>query len=126
MAKPRTPLLSADERRELAPTVPEWHVKGKTLAREWTFKDFDEAMAFLDAVAELVRRADHHPDLHLTDYKHVRVELSSHDAGGLTERDFGLAGDIDGLPEASPETEAPDRGKGRRAVALSRPRRLPH
>jgi 4a-hydroxytetrahydrobiopterin dehydratase len=120
--KPRTPLLSASERRELSPTVPGWRVKGKALVREWTFHDFDEAIAFVDAVAGLARRADHHPDLHLTDYKHVRVELSSHDAGGLTERDYRLASGIGGLPQASPKAQA--RPKGRRAVALSRPRRL--
>jgi 4a-hydroxytetrahydrobiopterin dehydratase len=119
--KPRTPLLGAAERRELAPSVPGWRAKGKALAREWAFHDFDEAMAFLDAVAGLARRADHHPDLHLTDYKHVRVELSSHDAGGLTERDYGLAAEIGRLPQAAPRQARPE---GRRAVALSRPRRL--
>jgi 4a-hydroxytetrahydrobiopterin dehydratase len=123
--KPRTPLLKPAERRRLARTVPEWRVRGKSLVREWTLADFDEAMALLDAVAQLARRADHHPDLHLTDYKHLRVELSSHDAGGLTERDFGLAGDIDMLPEAARTGGASrKRPKARRAVALSRPQRL--
>jgi 4a-hydroxytetrahydrobiopterin dehydratase len=111
---PRTPLLKPAERRERGRLVPDWRVEGKRLVREWTWKDFDEAMAFLDAVAGLARRADHHPDLHLTDYKHVRIESSSHDAGGLTDRDFSLAAEIDALAGA---------GSGR-TVALSRPRRL--
>jgi 4a-hydroxytetrahydrobiopterin dehydratase len=98
--KPRTPLLSAAERRESSRRVPGWETTGKRLSRAAKMRDFDAAMAFLTEVAELARRADHHPDLHLTDYKQVRIDLSSHDAGGLTSRDFSLAEEIDGLPGA--------------------------
>lgn len=98
---PRTPLLGPDERRELAERVPRWKVKGKRLVRDWTMKDFDGAMALVDAVAAQARVADHHPDIHVTDYKHVRVETWSHDAGGLSARDFSLAEEIDGFAEAA-------------------------
>ena len=128
MAQPRTPLLGAADRRALARNVPDWRVRGKRLVREWTLEDFDQAMALVDAVAGLAQRADHHPDLHLTGYRHVRIELSSYDAGGLTERDFGLAADISQLPEAAVAAgRGRDKGrkrpKARRAVALSRPAR---
>lgn len=98
--EPRTPLLAPKDRAELARRVPKWRVKGKRLVREWSMKDFDAAMALVDAVAAQARVADHHPDLHLTDYKRVRVETWSHDAGGLTDRDFSLAEEIDGFAEA--------------------------
>src|SRR5688572_16714524 len=97
---PRTPLLPAVERRELGRRVPAWRVRGKRLVREERMADFDAAMAFLAQVASLARRADHHPDLHLTGYRTVRIELWSHDAGGLTVRDYSLAEEIDGLPGA--------------------------
>src|SRR5688572_2627367 len=97
---PRTPLLSPAERKALLRRVPEWRVKGKRLVREGPLADFDAAMAFLAHVAELASRADHHPDVHLTDYRKVRIELWSHDAGGLTVRDLSLAEEIDGLPGA--------------------------
>lgn len=97
---PRTPLLGPRERREMAARVPRWTVTGKRLWREWKLTDFDAAIALVDAVAALARRADHHPDLHLTDYRKVRVETWSHDARGLTARDFSLAEEIDTFPEA--------------------------
>lgn len=97
---PRTPLLGASERRSLAKRLPGWRIRGKRLVREAKVKDFDSAMAFVYRVAELAQRADHHPDLHVTDYRTVRIELWSHDAGGLSVRDFSLAEEIDGLPGA--------------------------
>src|SRR5688572_28438920 len=98
--EPRTPLLPPKERQARAKDVPRWSIRGKRPVREWKLKDFDAAIALVDAVAALARRADHHPDLHLTDYRKVRIETWSHDAGGLTVRDFSLAQEIDGFPEA--------------------------
>jgi 4a-hydroxytetrahydrobiopterin dehydratase len=131
--KPRTPLLLPRERREAAKRVPKWRITGKRLMREATMRDFDAAWAFLGEVAELARRADHHPDLHLTDYKEVRMELSSHDAGGLTERDFSLAEEIDHLPGAwseraraegaAPAARRPSAPRGDKALAVAAARR---
>ena len=98
--KPRTPLLTPQQRKQLPKRVPKWTVRGKRLLREWKLKDFDAALALVDAVAALAQRADHHPDLHLTDYRTVRVETWSHDAGGITVRDVSLAMEIDQFPEA--------------------------
>jgi 4a-hydroxytetrahydrobiopterin dehydratase len=113
--EPRTPLLTPAQRRDLARTAPAWRVAGKRLVREWEAADFDAAMALVDAVAARAKAADHHPDIHLTKYRNVRIETTSHDAGGLTERDFSLAAEIDRFPEAAVPTAAgrrPGRGKG--------------
>ena len=73
-------------------------VSGKTLRRELEMKDFMAAVKFIGAVARPAEAAQHHPDLHLTGYRTLTVELSTHDAGGLTEADFAMAAKIDALP----------------------------
>ncbi|MBN1122770.1 MAG: 4a-hydroxytetrahydrobiopterin dehydratase [Anaerolineae bacterium] len=67
------------------------------LEKEYIFKNFTQAMLFANAVGHLAERADHHPDLCIHDYKHVTISLMSHDVGGITDRDFALIGEIDGL-----------------------------
>ncbi|MEK6911602.1 MAG: 4a-hydroxytetrahydrobiopterin dehydratase, partial [Candidatus Thermoplasmatota archaeon] len=59
-------------------------------------RDFKEAMAFLNRVAELAETANHHPDI-WNSWNRVKLSLTTHDAGGLTERDFKLAKKIDAL-----------------------------
>ena len=73
----------------------DWERDGETIAREFERADFADAIAFVQRVAELAEAANHHPDILVHDYKHVRVTLSTHSVGGLTERDFQLAGQID-------------------------------
>ena len=65
--------------------------------REWKLGDFAEAIAFVNRVADLAERANHHPDVLLHGYNHVRLTLSTHSQGGLTDADFKLAGEIDRL-----------------------------
>jgi 4a-hydroxytetrahydrobiopterin dehydratase len=74
-----------------------WRRDGHTIAREWALADFDGAIAFVNRVAELARAADHHPDILVHGWNKVRLQLSTHSAGGLTEADFALAAQIDGL-----------------------------
>ena len=74
-----------------------WQQEGRVLVREFAFPDFRAAIAFVDRVAEAAEAADHHPDILVHGYKRVRLTLTTHSAGGLTERDFALAGTIDGL-----------------------------
>lgn len=84
---------------DLAAGVPAWSVVGGTrLRREWTVKDFVAGLEFFRRVGELAEAEGHHPDLHLTEYKHVAVEIWTHAAGGLTENDFILAAKIDRVP----------------------------
>ena len=68
--------------------------------REWRLKDFQECMALANAIAGVAEQEQHHPDLHLTDYKRLRVELSTHAIHALSKNDFVLAAKIDALPEA--------------------------
>ena len=74
-------------------TVPDWENNGKEITRLYKFKDFVEAMAFVNKVAGLAEAADHHPDIDIR-YNKVRLTLSTHSAGGLTSKDFALARQI--------------------------------
>ena len=78
-------------------SAPGWSMESNRLQRDYVFRNFLEAMAFLNHVAEIAEAANHHPDLHLTKYKFVRVELWTHTTGGVTERDFELANKIGAL-----------------------------
>jgi 4a-hydroxytetrahydrobiopterin dehydratase len=74
-----------------------WRRDGDSIVRDVECKGFHSAMALANAVADAANEANHHPDILIHGYKHVRLTLSTHSAGGVTENDFGLAGRIDGL-----------------------------
>ncbi|HEX6391707.1 MAG TPA: 4a-hydroxytetrahydrobiopterin dehydratase [Solirubrobacteraceae bacterium] len=78
-------------------TNSEWQREGDSIVRDIERDGFNAAMALANAVAEAANAANHHPDILVHDYKHVRLTLSTHSAGGITENDFALAGMIDGL-----------------------------
>ncbi len=94
-----TPPLTAAQVAEHLAAVPEWKLSddGKLIRRKYKFKDFVSAMAFLNRVADLAEAEEHHPDLHLTGYRHAAVELSTHAIGGLSANDFIVAAKIDTL-----------------------------
>ena len=75
----------------------EWRREGDSIVRDVERDGFTAAMALANAVAEAANDANHHPDILVHGYKHVRLTLSTHSAGGITENDFALAGMIDGL-----------------------------
>ena len=64
--------------------------QGREIRRTWAFADFRGSMAFVQRVADLAEAANHHPDIDIR-YSKVTLALSTHDAGGLTARDFALA-----------------------------------
>ena len=74
--------------------IPGWQRHGESIRRRYTLPGFREALGFVNRVAELAEAADHHPDI-LIEYRNVTLTLSTHDAGGLTERDLALAARID-------------------------------
>ncbi|MGI0149472.1 MAG: 4a-hydroxytetrahydrobiopterin dehydratase [Thermoplasmata archaeon] len=74
--------------------VPEWKRVGNSIERTWRFATFLEAVAFMNRVFALAEEADHHPDL-LNSWTKVRVRFTTHDAGGLTNRDFRMAAKVD-------------------------------
>jgi 4a-hydroxytetrahydrobiopterin dehydratase len=83
-------LLTETEIEERLARLPGWERRGNEIRRTWAFADFRGAMAFVDRVADLADSADHHPDIDIR-YSKVTLALSTHDAGGLTARDFDLA-----------------------------------
>jgi 4a-hydroxytetrahydrobiopterin dehydratase len=89
-------LLSEKEVAEKLVSVPDWQLEGKNIERDLVFADFVAAMAFVNRVADEAEKANHHPDIDIR-WNKVHLALSSHDAGGLTVRDFKLAATIDGL-----------------------------
>ncbi|MFZ0631298.1 MAG: 4a-hydroxytetrahydrobiopterin dehydratase [Acidobacteriaceae bacterium] len=90
------PLLDDRTVRQKLTSMPLWSLEGGELVRHCAFENFVEAMQFVNSVAELAEGAGHHPDIDIR-YNKVRLALVSHDAGGLTDRDFDLAAAIDGL-----------------------------
>lgn len=86
--------LNTAEIEDVLKTHPKWKLKGGKLTREWTFKDFFEAMTFVNRVAVVAETAGHHPDIDIR-YNQVVLGLISHDAGGITRRDEAMAGQID-------------------------------
>ena len=88
--------LDAAEITKAVGAVPEWKPSGDTIARTFQFKDFPAAIKFVNAVAGLAEQAWHHPDIDIR-WNKVTLTLTTHDAGGLTEKDFDLARKFDGL-----------------------------
>ncbi|MGB7770221.1 MAG: 4a-hydroxytetrahydrobiopterin dehydratase [Verrucomicrobiia bacterium] len=91
--------LSAAQIKSALAAVPEWTRQGATISRTFQFKDFPAAIQFVNAAAELAEQAWHHPDIDIR-WNQVTLTLTTHDAGGLTKKDFALAGKFDRLPAA--------------------------
>jgi 4a-hydroxytetrahydrobiopterin dehydratase len=90
------PILGKDELREKLNLLPDWKEEHGEIVRMLEFTDFVAAMDFVNAVAGKAEAAGHHPDIDIR-YNKVRLALVSHDAGGLTQRDFDLAAAIEAL-----------------------------
>ena len=90
------PVLSPDAAQARLTELPGWQIQSGELVRTFEFKDFAAAIRFVNQVAELAERANHHPDIDIR-YSRVRLALVTHSAGGLTEKDFGLAAEAQKL-----------------------------
>jgi 4a-hydroxytetrahydrobiopterin dehydratase len=77
--------------------VPQWRREASSIVRELAFADFVAAIAFVDRVAVAAELANHHPDILVHGWNKVRLTLYTHSAGGLTDADFRLAAQLDGL-----------------------------
>jgi len=86
--------LEDTEIRKRLQSLSGWTQQGHAIEKTYTFDGFAGAIAFVNRVAQLAEKADHHPDI-LIRYDHVKLTLSSHDSGGITERDFKLADAVD-------------------------------
>ncbi len=92
----QTPKLSPAELQQRLREVPGYEVEGDRIARTYRFKNYYETMAFVNAVAFIAHREDHHPDLEVF-YDRAGVRYSTHAAGGLTLNDFVCAAKVNAL-----------------------------
>jgi 4a-hydroxytetrahydrobiopterin dehydratase len=90
------PLLSKTAVEKKLKQLSGWKLEGTEIVREFSFPDFVQALRFVNAVGEKAEAAGHHPDIDIR-YNKVKLALVSHDAGGLTERDFNLAEAINAI-----------------------------
>lgn len=90
--------MSQKEAEKYLADVKGWElVGGKKIERDFKFKDFKEAMLFVNKVADLAEGEGHHPDIIVHGWNNVRFELSTHSIGGLSENDFILAAKINNI-----------------------------
>lgn len=90
------PALADHEIHSRLVTVPDWQLEAGELVRTFLFKDFRASLAFVNQVGNLAEAAGHHPDIDIR-YNKVRLALVTHDAGGITQKDFELAAAADKL-----------------------------
>jgi 4a-hydroxytetrahydrobiopterin dehydratase len=93
------PKLTAAEIKDASVAVPRWTRRGAVIRRTYEFADFLAAMKFVNAVARAAEKAQHHPDIDVR-WNRVTLALTTHDAGGLTKKDFALAARCDAFAEA--------------------------
>ena len=74
-----------------------WRREGEEIVRDFKLDDFAGAMSFVNRIAQAAEEANHHPDILLHGWNKVRLSVTNHSQGGLTEADFALAETIDGL-----------------------------
>ena len=86
--------LTHQQASTLLASLPDWKIEAGELVRTFSFKDFVASLAFVNRVGKLAESAGHHPDIDIR-YNKVRLALVTHDAGGLTIKDFDLAAAVD-------------------------------
>lgn len=96
----QTKALSRKEAEKYLSSVPGWIIdtKTKTISREYIIKNFMTAIHFINRVAQIAESENHHPDIHLAGYRNLRIDLSTHAIGGLSENDFIVAAKINEVP----------------------------
>jgi len=88
--------LNAPQIKTALTGLPDWKKRSDTITRTFVFKDFPAAIKFVNSIAKLAEKAWHHPDIDIR-WNKVTLVLTTHDAGGLTEKDFTLAKKFDAL-----------------------------
>ena len=97
-------LLKPEEITDRLKGLEGWALEGKTIKKQFTFQDFPEAVLFVSALVPGAEDADHHPDIEIH-YKRVILAYSTHDSGGLTEKDFDGAAMADAVASSLPHLE---------------------
>jgi len=93
------PLFSSQEAQSRLAGLSDWKVETGELVKTFQFRDFRAALHFVNQVGELAEQAGHHPDIDIR-YNRVRLALTTHDEGGLTQKDFDLAGQTQKLGDS--------------------------
>ena len=88
--------LEEDEIQKALGDLPGWTRDGRTITKTFDRGSFNGAISFVNTLSELAVRADHHPDIDIR-YRQVKVTLTTHDAGGLTDRDVALARQVEAV-----------------------------
>src|SRR3954468_3708972 len=91
-------LLNSQDSKDWMKKLPEWELEKKHIERLFEFDEFTQAIDFVNSVADIAEEEEHHPEMDIR-YNKVRVQLSTHSQGGLTDRDFEVAEKIDNLAE---------------------------
>jgi 4a-hydroxytetrahydrobiopterin dehydratase len=97
-------LLTPEEITERLESLDGWALDGKAIKKQFTFQDFPEAILFVSALVPGAEEVDHHPDIEIH-YKRVILSYSTHDAGGLTQKDFDGAAMADAVASSLPHLE---------------------
>jgi 4a-hydroxytetrahydrobiopterin dehydratase len=92
--------LPEDSVAERLEALDGWSRDGDTIVKTYELPSFPDAITFVTRIADLAEQANHHPDLDIR-YRKVRVALSTHDEGGITDKDFALAAQIEATDPAS-------------------------
>lgn len=88
--------LTAEEVKAALANVTGWDADNDRLKRRFSFSNFAESLAFVNKIGEAAEAMDHHPDIKMG-WGYAEIEITTHDRGGITNRDFELAGKIDEL-----------------------------
>lgn len=109
-----TPSIPKEQLQQYLAALPAWHLSEdqQSISRRFVAKNFVSAIDFFNAVKEVAEAENHHPDLHLTNYREVQVVLSTHAIKALSILDMVMAAKIDGLPvQYSPKWERENKAK---------------
>ncbi len=90
-------LLTQDEITKNLSSLSGWELEGNQIAKQFQFKDFVEALSFVNKVGTEAEKMDHHPDIYIHSWNKVKITISTHSEGGITKKDFQLAEKIEGL-----------------------------
>lgn len=94
---PRPELLTEYEIQSKLSELANWARNGNIIEREFKFPDFASAVGMINAIAIVAEKSDHHPDILLFGWNNLKIMISTHDKGGITQLDFDLAKKIDKL-----------------------------
>ena len=90
-------MLTEKEIKEKLEKLSLWSYENNQIGKEFKFKDFKSALEFVNKVGEEAEKMNHHPDIFIHSWNKVKLTVSTHSEGGVTEKDFTLAGKVESL-----------------------------